>query len=183
MTLPRKQDIINGYNQSLVMDFINNAIKNRGFTLVEILIAVALFSLVMASSLSILAITAKNNYKASKVIKLRSFGDSVVNVIHRILVTANAIQLNGDTQLSVSSPDGGNYTITCDNSNNTLISSYTNSGVTTDTNLINTAEIDLDRCKFICSLRSCSFSFTLVTGSDTQEVFFTNTTFRNEVFE
>jgi len=163
------------------MKLTNN--YEAGFTLIELLVSVALFSLIMASALSILAVVVKNNYKAQKVMRIRSLGDNAINMIHRVVATANAITTSSfpSSSLVFSQPGGINYDIECDEGGNILQMSKTDDTGTNVTILIQDANVDISACEFNCGDRACTFSISLSMGGDTSETFSTQTTLRNDV--
>ncbi len=168
---------------------MKNYTAKEGYTLIELLVTVALFAVVMASALSILAVTIKNNYKAEKVMRIRRLGDYATNIIHRTVALANAIDTsNTDTDTLVfTQANGKTYTIDCNAASEKLsiVDEDAVETVLVDGGPTGDDTTDIKSCSFdaaCVNTRHCRFSITLELDEDTSETFTTSTTYRNEIF-
>jgi prepilin-type N-terminal cleavage/methylation domain-containing protein len=159
--------------------------KNRGFSLIELLVVVGLLAMVMAGISGLLAIIVKNNQKAEKLLALRKEGNTAVDSINRALtsgrsiITPTCVTVSGMEEgdiLEIGYLDGTTVEILC-NPTTSILS-------VDGTNLIgDNSQSTIEDCTFECininNNNQFSFALTLSVG-ESQEAFSAKTVMRNK---
>lgn len=96
--------------------------KNTGFTLVEIVVCVALLSIVVTLITQVLFTTTHVNTKTKILTDIKQNGNFAIDIISRMVRSANSIQCNpGPPPVAlITNPDGNVTTITCISDGNVM---------------------------------------------------------------
>jgi prepilin-type N-terminal cleavage/methylation domain-containing protein len=139
---------------------MNNWQKKQGFTLVELMIAISLLGMIVASFVGIFFANIKSEQKAQNLSKIKQSGDYAVSVIRRMIRNAEDIDCSSTpNQVEVTNPDGGQTVFACDGCSNMIASNSA---------CLVSSTMEQSNCSFVCNTaekpNTVQIDFTLSNG-------------------
>lgn len=118
--------------------------KLKGFTLVEMVVGVGIFSVVIIMGTLMMVSTIRASKKASAVALVRNEGSSALNIMTSYIRYASSATCDSATSVSISPASGNQFSFTCINVGNNGSYIASNSAVLTSTN------VKVTSCTFTC---------------------------------
>lgn len=138
-----------------LIDMFKNNLKEKGFTLIEMLVVIALFAGLAVLVGSMVGSSMKGTKKSESVMKVRAELENAVSILERSLREAkkDSVICNGNSTVSFTDQNGFNVTLSClPLSKNSV-------------ELINSSNINLTACNFDCTNLSKGVVVITLTGS------------------
>jgi len=117
---------------------------NKGFTLIEVLVAVSLLGIVTATTTSLLLSSLRASQKSQALVEIKQSGDYAIKTISRMIRNAREISDYSPTLIRLENPDGGETEFRCEIGQNRIAS--------------NSASLTVQEENIL--LRECLFSYT-----------------------
>jgi prepilin-type N-terminal cleavage/methylation domain-containing protein len=139
--------------------------QSEGFTLIEVLAAMAVFVTVSGVILSILFVSLRGSRKSDVIVSARQNGDVAMSQMVRMIRYAKS--LDSPTSCVPSSSSLTSITITSSDDNQTVFSCPVNSGdgiASNSASLVDTTAVSVSACSFSCSQPSLNDPPTITIG-------------------
>lgn len=149
----------------------------KGFTLIELIVVIAMLIIISTLSLNILITVLKNSLKAQITKEVKQSGDYAISLMTKMIRNATSLQsdcLDSSSSIRIKNPDGGETEFICDYVNNYLASSSAHLSPTPAPEPITSTSLSLKSasCYFSCQQPAgkpplISISFTLEKNTTT----------------
>ena len=132
--------------------------KNKGFTIIELLVMVSAFVIICLLSFSFLTVTLSSNSKTAVLKEVRQNGNFALSVMERLVVSAKSVNCVDSQTLQVSSLDDKTTTLSC-----------LNSRIASDSSYLTDSKVSVSDCNFVCAITegipaAVDISFTVSIG-------------------
>jgi len=124
-----------------------------GFTLIELIVVIAILVVISTISLNILITILRGSLKAEITKDVKQSGDYALNILTRMIRNAHSIESTcsgSSTSITIKNPDGGQSQFLCDLTNNYVSSTSAHLSPTPVPQPLTGQDFTLSNCSFNC---------------------------------